>query len=147
MQPVDDLVCPFIVYQPVVVVIIFHVRLENLVHQVERVHGLEQFVVPAFAQLPNVCFRRIEKHSLLEFLRPYHLHFHNELPSHGVFAAYVHDAVLAERVVRHHLAGQIFHAGHFLFRFVERQKGVEQAHDQIRMLAEYFFEREVGFRV
>ena len=83
---------------------------------------------------------------MLECLRPQHLHLYDELPSFLIAAPHVHDAVLAHIVVRHKLWGEILHALYLLI-ILQWQQCVEQTYEQVFMLAEYLFERKVGFRV
>lgn len=59
-----------------------------------------------------------------------------------VTATYIDNAVFAQRVVRNQIGWQILDFFDFLI-FAQRQQGVEQTDDQVRMFAEDTFERQV----
>ena len=108
VQPVYHLLCMLDVYKAVVVVEFPELGLEDFVHEVQGVYGLEEGIVVSLFDLPHVRFRRVEQDALAELLRPYHLHLHDEVPSPVVPAPDVHDAVLPEGVVGNHFCREVF---------------------------------------
>ena len=145
-QPLDDLFGLGFFHDFEVVVVAFAFG-ERVVDEVQGVYRLQELVVSALLQLADVRFRGVEQYALLVGRGPHHLHFHDELPSGMVLAAHVHDAVLAQGVLRDEFRIQVFHPSDFLFRGLERQQGVQETDDQVGMFAEHFFESEVGLRV
>jgi len=115
-QPFDDFPGLGFFHNLEVVVIPFAVR-EGVVHEVQRVDGLQQFVVFPLVQLADVCFRRVEQDALLVCRSPHHLHLYDELPSALVLASHVHDAVFVERRLRNHFGVQVLHLCNLFFGF------------------------------
>ena len=105
-------------------VVSLHLRLENLVHEVERVDGLQQVVIFPAPDLSHVGFGGVEQYPVLELLRPDHLHLDDELPSPFVLAPHVNDAVFFPRVIGHHLCGEVLDVRDLL-PGSERKQGVE----------------------
>ena len=108
VQPVYHLLRMLDVYKAVVVVEFPELGLEYFVYEVQGVYGLEEGIVVSLFDLPHVRFRRVEQDALAEFLRPYHLHLHDEVPSPVVPAPDVHDAVLPEGIVGNHFCREVF---------------------------------------
>ena len=88
----------------------------------------------------------IEQYSLLESVRPFHLHLHAELPASGIFAEYIHYGILTPFELGHKFCRQILYLVYLLF-FAEWQEGVQKADQSFRMIAEYLLEREVCLRI
>ena len=145
-QSLDDLLCVGHFHDSVIVIVCLAVR-ECVVHEVQRIDRLQQLIVTPFVQLADVCFRGVEQHALFVGRCPHHLHFHDELPSDVVLAAHVYDTVFVQGRPWHQFGVQVFHFGDFVFRCLERQEGVQETDDEVRMFAEHFLEGEVGFRV
>ena len=100
MEALDQLVVVEIVDDIVVVDELVGVVLHKyLVDQIEGIDGLQQLVPASLVELADKGLGSIEEHTLLEGWRPKHLHLHQELTSHDVFAPYVHDTILAHIVV------------------------------------------------
>ena len=130
----------------VVVVVIYPVQ-ESSIDKIQGIDGLQAFVGHTFFRLCHVGFRGIEQHSLLERLRPRHLHLNDELAILVVLAAHVHNTVfLSLRPVGDFLGRPVFYALHPLI-FFQGQKGVEQTDDEMLVLAEYLLESQVGLWV
>ena len=147
METLDQLVVVEIVDDIVVVDELVGVVLHKyLVDQIEGIDGLQQLVPASLVELANKGLGSIEEHTLLEGWRPKHLHLHQELTSHDVFAPYVHDTILAHIVVGNQFGREILHLLHLLV-FLERQQGVEQADEQILMLAKYLLEGQIGLGI
>ena len=146
LQPFEALGGLRAVDKAVVVVVGGQVGLKHVVHQVQGVHGLQGAVLAAAPNLADVGFGGVEEYPRLERVRPQHLHLHDELPAVVVLAAHIHNAVLEERQLGHQLGRQVFER-HNLLAFRQRQQGVEQALEQVRVLAKHLFERQVVFGV
>lgn len=147
MEALDQLVVVEIVDDIVVVDELVGVVLHKyLVDQIEGIDGLQQLVPASLVELADKGLGSIEEHTLLEGWRPKHLHLHQELTSHDVFAPYVHDTILAHIVVGNQFGREILHLLHQLV-FLERQQGVEQADEQILMLAKYLLEGQIGLGI
>ena len=108
VQPVYHFLRMLDVHEAVVVVEFPELRLEDFVYEVQGVYGLEEGIVVSLFDLPHVRFRRVEQDALAELLRPYHLHFHDEVPSPVVPTPDVHDAVLPEGIVGNHFCREVF---------------------------------------
>ena len=90
--------------------------------------------------LSHVSFRVIKQHALLERFRLCHLHLDDELTFLVVAATDIDDTILFSLCAAGDLFGwPIFDALHMLI-VLQRQQGVEQANDEVRMLAEYLLE-------
>ena len=142
-QPLDDLPRLRLLHYPVVVVVVFAFR-ERVVHEVERVHRLQELVVLPLVELADVGLRGVEEDPLPVCRRPHHLHLHDELSPVPVPAPHVHDAVLPEGIHRHEFGIHVFDGRDFLLFPVEGEESVQQADDQVWVFAEHFLESEVG---
>ena len=133
-------------HHAVIVIELFQLGFVNIVHEVERIHRLEIFELHSLVALSHVGFCGVEHHTLHEFLRPNHLHFHQKLATASVAASHVNNAVFSHRIVGHKLGWEVFH---FLNQFIvgKRQHSIEQADYKVFMFAEYALKRQVGFRV
>ena len=109
---VDGLVRVLDVHHSIVVIEVLGVVAESVVDKVQRVHGLDVFVMIALVQLPRICFRGIEQHAFHESGRPYHLHLNEKLATARVAAAHVDDGVLFQRVVGNELRFKVFNPLH-----------------------------------
>ena len=131
----------------IIVIIIIHIFLKLSIDEVQGIDGLQHFVVLARLRLGYVCFRSIEQDTLLEGISPGHLHLHDKLTLLVVSATHIHDAVFLNLCAAGNLFGRpVFNAFHPLI-VLQGQQGVEQTDDEVLVLAEYFLESEVGFRV
>ena len=95
MQALDNLIAVLIVHDAVVVDEIRSIMRKDIIYQVERIHWLQFAVFSALFSLTHIELGCIEKYSLLESVRPFHLHFHAELPASDVGAEYINYGVLA----------------------------------------------------
>ena len=110
VEALDALVGVLHIHDVIVVIVFRNVVHEHVVDKVERINGLQQIVVFLLVELAHVCLRSVEEHALHELLRPDHLHLHKKLAAILVMATHVDDAVLLQRVVGHHLNGDVLHA-------------------------------------
>ena len=86
MQAFDDLIAILIVHDAVVVDEIWSIMRKDIIYQVERIHWLQFAVFSALFCLTHIELGCIEQYSLLECVRPFHLHFHAELPASDIGA-------------------------------------------------------------
>ena len=107
MQALDNLIAVLIMHDAVVVDKIRSIMRKDIIYQVERIHGLQFAVFTALFSLTHIEFGCIEQYSLLECVRPFHLHFHAELPASDVGAEYIHYGVLAPFELGHKFCRQI----------------------------------------
>lgn len=120
---------------------------EHVVHQTQRIDGLQVGVASSPVQLADIRLRRVEKHPLQEIVRPIHLHLDNELAALLVEAPDVHDGILAERRFGDNLRRQVFHTLNVVVFGGEGHKGVQETDEQIRMFAKHLLEGKVVARV
>ena len=146
MQAFDDLVAVLIVHDAVVVNEIRSIMRKDIIYQVERIHWLQFAVFASLFCLTHIELGCIEQYSLLEGIRPFHLHFHAELPASDICAEYIHNGVFASFELGHKFCRQILYLVYLLF-FAEWQEGVQKADQSFRMIAEYLLERKVCLRV
>ena len=78
MQAFNHLVAVLVVHNAVVVDEIWSVMLKDVVYQIQGIHRLELAVFSALFGLTHVELGCIKQYSLLESVRPFHLHFHAE---------------------------------------------------------------------
>ena len=142
MQALDDLIAVLIVHDAVVVDEIRSIMRKDIIYQVERIHGLEFAVFSSLFSLTYIELGCIEQYSLLEGIRPFHLHFHAELSASDVGAEYINNGILAPFELGHKFCWQILDFVYLLL-FAEWQEGVQKADQSFRMIAEYLLEREV----
>ena len=142
MQALDDLIAVLIMYDAIVVDKIRSIMRKDIIYQVERIHGLEFAVFSSLFSLTYIELGCIEQYSLLEGIRPFHLHFHAELSASDVGAEYIHNGILAPFELGHKFCRQILDFLYLLL-FAEWQEGVQKADQSFRMIAEYLLEREV----
>ena len=142
MQAFDDLIAVLIVHDAVVVDEIRSIMRKDIIYQVERIHWLQFAVFASLFCLTHIELGCIEQYSLLECVRPFHLHFHAELPASDICAEYIHYGVLAPFELRHKFCRQILYLVYLLF-FAEWQEGVQKTDQSFRMIAEYLLERKV----
>ena len=135
-----------LMHHTIVMVVVLKVWLEDFVDKVERIDRLQQTVFLALAQLTDVCLSGVEEYSALELRSPRQLHFNNELTATCLPATHINDAVLACGCAWSHLGWQVFD-GLNLLALLQWEQGIKQTHHQVRMLAEYLLEGQVGFRV
>lgn len=96
-------------HDAIVVIVAFHVGHKHVVHEVERIDGLQQFVLFVAAQLTDVCLGGVEQDTVHEGGRPQHLHFDDEYASAFVTTAHIYDAVIFEWRLGHEMNRQIFY--------------------------------------
>ena len=146
MQAFDDLIAVLIMHDAVVVDEIRSIMRKDIIYQVEGIYGLEFAVFSSLFCLTHIEFGCIEQYSLLECVRPFHLHFHAELPASDIGAEYIHYGVLAPFELRHKFCRQILYLVYLLF-FAEWQESVQKTDQSFRMIAEYLLERKVCLRI
>ena len=111
--------------------------------EVEGIDRLEQVEGLPFVELLDVGLGGVEDHPLHEVAVPVELHLHKESATGGVLTAHIHNAVLAQGVIRHHLGRDILDVGDDTSVF-QGKKGVEQAGGQVDVLSEDFPEGDIG---
>ena len=94
MQALDDLIAVLVMHDAVVVDEIRSIMRKDIIYQVERIHRLEFTVFSSLFSLTHIELGCIEQYSLLECVRPFHLHFHAELPASDICAEYIHNGIL-----------------------------------------------------
>ena len=146
MQALDDLIAVLIVHDAVVVDEIRSIMRKDIIYQVERIHWLQFAVFSALFSLTHIEFGCIEQYALLESIRPFHLHFHAELPASDICAEYIHYGVLAPFELGHKFCRQILDFVYLLL-VAEWQEGVQKTDQSFRMIAEYLLERKVCLRI
>ena len=146
MQSLDDLITVLVVHDAVVVDEIRSIMRKDVIYQVERIHGLEFAVFSSLFSLTHIELGGIEQYSLLEGIRPFHLHLHTELPVSYVGAEYINNGILAPFELGHKFCWQILDFMYLLF-FAEWQEGVQKTDQSFRVIAEYLLEREVCLRI
>ena len=146
MQAFDYLITVLIVHDAVVVDEIWSIMRKDIIYQVERIHRLEFTIFSSLFSLTHIELGCIEQYSLLEGFRPFHLHFHAELPAANICAEYIHNGVLAPFELGHKFCGQILDFVYLLL-FAEWQECVQKADQSFRVIAEYLLEREVCLRI
>ena len=146
MQAFDYLVAVLIVHDAVVVDEIGSIMRKDIIYQVERIHWLQFAVFSALFSLTHIELGCIEQYSLLKSIRPFHLHFHAELPASDIGAEYIHNGVLAPFELGHKFCRQILDFLYLLL-FAEWQECVQKADQSFRVIAEYLLEREVCLRI
>jgi len=117
-----------------------------IVHDAERVNGLQTAVAVTLVGLLDVGFRGVEQHTLLELVGPVHLHFHNELAALVVLAPNIDYGVLFQWAVWNQLGRQIFDIGHFR-PVLERQQRIQEADNKVRMFGEHRLKCQVVSRI
>ena len=95
MQAFNHLIAVLIVHDAVVVDEIWSIMRKDIIYQVERIHWLQFAVFSALFSLTHIELGCIEQYSLQKCIRPFHLHFHAELPASDVGAEYINYGVLA----------------------------------------------------
>ena len=123
-------------------VAVFRVRLEYLVDEIERINRLKELEFVAPVDLPHVCLCCVEEDALLEGRSPVQLHFNNELATTRLLAAHVNYAVLLVGIVWNHFRGQILYRL-YLLAGVKRQQCIEEAYDEILVLAKNLLEGHI----
>ncbi len=147
VQTVNHLVAVLVVYDAVVVdEAVGHVVLEDVVHEIEGIHGLQFAVFLLLHGLGNVELGGVEEHALLEGVAPFHLHLHAKLPALDVLTEHIHDGVLVQVQLGHEFCGQILDAAYLLV-LAKRQQCVEKACQQVGVLAENLLEGQVGLGI
>ena len=120
VQALDYLLAILVMYDVVVVDVgVGHIMLEGVVHQVERIYGLQLAVLVFLHSLGNVQLGCIEEYSLHERLAPFHLHLHTKLSALGIHAEHVHNRVLVQVELWHQFCRQVLDAL-YLFVVAER---------------------------
>ena len=142
MQAFDDLIAVLIVHDAVVVDEIRSIMRKDIIHKILGIYRLKFAVFASLFCLTHIELGCIEQYSLLESVRPFHLHFHAELPASDICAEYIHYGVLAPFELRHKFCRQILYLVYLLF-FAEWQEGVQKTDQSFRMIAEYLLERKV----
>jgi hypothetical protein len=99
---------------------------KDIIYQVERIHWLQFAVFSSLFSLTHIELGCIEQYSLLEGVRPFHLHFHAELPASDICAEYIHYGVLAPFELGYKFCWQILYFVYLLL-FAERQECVKKA--------------------
>ena len=95
MQSVNHSVGVLFVDHTVVMVVFGNILFKYIVYQVQGIDGFQEVVALVTVQLTDICLGGVEHDTLHELLRPYHLHFHDELATDQVFASHVDNAVFA----------------------------------------------------
>ena len=129
-------------HHAVVMVVVLDIRLEDVVHEVERIDRLQRFIHVALRQLHDIRLRRVEQNAAPEARPPVHLHLDDELAPARLLAPHVDGRVLVDRGARHELRRQILYRLHLLAG-VKGQQGVEKADDEVLVLAENLLECDV----
>ena len=146
MQAFNYLIAVLVVHDTIVVDEIRSVMCEDIIHKIQGIYGLQFAVFSSLFSLTHIELGCIEKYSLLECVRPFHLHLHAELSAFRIFAEYIHDGVLAPFELGHKFCWQILYFVYLLL-VAEWQQGVQKADQSCRMIAEYLLERKVCLRV
>ena len=146
MQAFDDLIAVLVMHDSVVVDEIWSIMRKDIIYQVERIYGLQFTVFSSLFSLTHIEFGCIEQYSLLESIRPFHLHFHAELSASCIGAEYIHNGVFAPFELGYKFCRQILDFVYLLF-FTEWQECVQKADHSFRMIAEYLLERKVCLRI
>ena len=142
MQALDNLIAVLIVHDAVVVDEIRSIMRKDIIHKILGIYRLKFAVFASLFCLTHIELGCIEQYSLLESVRPFHLHFHAELPASDICAEYIHYGVLSPFELRHKFCRQILYLVYLLF-FAEWQEGVQKTDQSFRMIAEYLLERKV----
>ena len=135
------------VHYPVIMIIPLNFRHIHIIHQIKRIHRLQQIIIIATAKLPYVCLRSIEQDTAHECRRPYHLHLNYEDTPCNIPAAHIHYAVLLQWSFREKLCRKILHAHNLLILRLEREQGVEKTYHKVGMFSEHLLEGQIGFGV
>ena len=122
------------------------ITLEDVIHKIQGIYRLQIAVFLALHRLTHVELGGIEQYSLLESVRPFHLHLYAEFPASGIGAEHIYYRILVTFLFGHKFRWQILDFLYLLF-FAEWQKGVQEADQSFRMIAEYLLERKVCLRV
>ena len=146
MQALDDLIAVLIMYDAIVVDKIRSIMRKDIIHKIQGIYRLEFTVFSSLFSLAHIELGCIEQYSLLECVRPFHLHFHAELPASDICAEYIHYGVLAPFELGHKFCWQILDFMYLLF-FAEWQESVQKTDQSFRMIAEYLLERKVCLRI
>ena len=96
--------------------------------------------------LTDIGLGGVKHYTLHKFLRPHHLHFHEELAATFVAAAHIHNAVFSHRIVGYEFGWEVFHLLNKLI-VGKWEHCIEQADYKVFMLAKDSLKRQVGFRV
>ena len=119
---------------------------KDIIHKIQGIYWLEFTVFSSLFSLTHIELGCIEQYSLLECVRPFHLHFHTELPASGICAEYIYYGILAPFELGHKFCRQILYLVYLLL-VAEWQEGVQEAGQSCGMIAEYLLEREVCLRI
>ena len=146
MQAFDYLVAVLIVHDAIVVDEFRSITLEDVIHKIQGIYRLQIAVFLALHRLTNVELGGIEQYSLLESIRPFHLHLYAEFPASGIGAEYIYYCILVAFQFGHKFRWQILYLAYLLF-FAEWQEGVQEASQPFGVITEYLLERKVCLRV
>ena len=146
MQAFYHLIAILVVHDAIVVDEIGSIMHKDIIHKIQGIYRLQFTVFSSLFSLTHIELGCIEQYSLLESVRPFHLHFHAELPASGIGAEYIHNGVLTPFELGYKFCGQILDFVYLLL-FAEWQKGVQKADQSCGMIAEYLLERKVCLRI
>ena len=146
MQAFNDLITILVMHDAVIMDEIWSIMHKDIIHKIQGIYGLQFAVFASLFSLTHIEFGCIEQYSLLECVRPFHLHLHAELPASSICAEYIHYGVFAPFELGYKFCWQILYFVYLLL-FAERQEGVQKTDQSFRMIAEYLLEREVCLRI
>ena len=142
MQAFYYLITVLVMHNAIIMNEIRSIALEDIIHKVEGIYGLQSTVFFSLYRLTDIEFGCIEQNSLLESFRPLHLHFHAEFPSSGICAKYVHKGVLVAFKFGHKFCRQILYLMYLLF-FAKWQECIQKTNQSLWMIAEYLLKRDI----
>ena len=142
MQAFNDLITVLVMHDAVIMDEIWSIMHKDIIHKIQGIYGLQFAVFASLFSLTHIEFGCIEQYSLLECVRPFHLHLHAELPASSICAEYIHYGVFAPFELGYKFCWQILYFVYLLL-VAERQECVKKADQSFRMIAEYLLERKV----
>ena len=95
MQAFYHLIIILVMHNTIVVDEIGSIMRKDIIHKIQGIYRLQFTVFSSLFSLTHIELGRIEQYSLLESIRPLHLHFHAELPASDICAEYIHNGVFA----------------------------------------------------